>query len=212
MKKRFIIFTLILPLLLLSACAKDSNALANLSDMELAADQTLITGQVTSRVGNDIELALGTLGAAQGPGSMGDMPTDGSDAMPSFDEGSMPSFDAESMPSGGPGDQGGSRLQGDSQGQMPGGDTSGSTAQDATSQDTTATDGTTATTTGTQIQLSGETMSLTIPVGTRVLVTATDGTLSSSSFGRIQADDIVQMILKTQSDGTQIVTLVQIME
>jgi hypothetical protein len=210
MKKRIFIFMLILPLLLLAACSKESSALANLSDMELESNQTLMTGQVTSRVGNDIELALGSLQTMQGPvaAEEGDAQGDDGATMPSGDGADMPT-DGE-MPSGGGGPQGGGEMPSD--GEMPEG-MSGQAPEDASdsgSQDAAGTD--TTNVAGASIQLSGETMSLTIPVGTKVLVTATDGTLSASSFGRIQTDDIVQLILQTQDDGTQIVTLVQIME
>lgn len=221
MKKCFILIVLILPLLLLAACSQGSAALQNISDTELKDNQTLVTGQVTSRVGNDIELAIGTLASAQGPGGAGSMPSDGGampagngEARPSFDAGSMPSGETGAMPSGGPenGD--------DFSGQPPGGGgTSGQAGdggfssgnQEGTATDGTTADGTTGGTTGVQIQLSGETMSLTIPVGTRVLVTS-NGTLTASSFGRIQADDILQLILQTRSDGTQVPILIQIME
>lgn len=206
MKQRIFI-VLLLPLLLLSACSKSSNTLENLSDMELAADQTLVTGQVVSRVGNDLELAVGTL--SQGQGSLGAMPSDG--AVPSGG-GSAPDGDAGPMPSGGHGNGGdfsGQRPdRGDSSGQAAGGgsqDFSQGMAQDGT------TDGAAAEAAGSQIQLSGEGLSLTIPVGTRVLVTS-NGTLIASSFGRIQTDDILQLLLTAQPGGTQVVTLVQIME
>ena len=134
--------------------------------------------------------------------------------MPAGNGEAMPSFDAGSMPSGGP------ENGGDFSGQPPGGgDTSGQAGdggsssgnQEGTAADGTTADGTTGGTAGAQVQLSGETMSLTIPVGTRVLVTS-NGTLTASSFGRIQPDDILQLILQTRSDGTQVPVLIQIME
>jgi len=207
MKKRFIIFTLILPLLLLAACSKNGDTLGNLSEMELAAGQTLVTGQVTSRVGNDIELALGTLAFTQGFSNAGEVTSGDIGAMPSGDRAmpsGMPSGDG-AMPSGGPENGGGFS------GERPDRSDASVQAADGTTTDGTATDGTTNTASGSQIQLSGETLSLTIPVGTRVLVTS-NGTLTVSSFGRIQADDILQLILKTQEDGTQIVIEAQIME
>lgn len=193
MKKRIILILLSLSLLLLFACSKSEDALTSLNERELAQDQTMVTGQVTGRVGNDIELAVGTLSPSQGPigaegrpsGDMGDMPAGGQGGDFSGQARDGGRFEEGQMPEGG---------------DMPDGETGTSedVAQGAVSS-------------GYGIQLSGETMSLTIPVGTRVLVTSSD-VLTASSFGRIQADDILQLILKTQADGTQTVIEAQIME
>ncbi len=200
MKKRLFILLLVIPFVL-SACSKgDKNPLQNLSEMELAAGQKLITGQVTSRVGNDIELALGTLSTRQSTGSMGEMP--------SGDMGSMPSGERGAMPSGERGNwNGGGNSTSSGSGTFPGRSDSSQNAQAPDG----ATDGAAAAAGGTQIQLSGETMSVSIPVGTKVLVT-TDGVLSASSFGRIQTDDILELIVQTNADGSQTVILAQIME
>ncbi len=211
-KQRIFIFLVIAPLLLLTACSENGDSLQNLADIELESNQTLITGQVTSRVGNDIELALGTLASAQGPGNMEDMASGDTEDMSAGDSDSMPSFDAESMPSGGEGgDFSGEAPQGgDSGGQMPqdGEMPDGAVQGDADTSEDTAQD---MAASGYQIQLSGETMSIRIPVGTDVLVTSNDE-LTVSSFGRIQEEDILQLILQTQTDGTQVVIKAQIME
>jgi hypothetical protein len=208
MKKRLFILLLVIPFVL-SACSKgDKNPLQNLSEMELAAGQKLITGQVTSRVGNDIELALGTLSTRQSPGSMGEMPSGDMGSMPSGEAGAMPSGERGAMPSGERGNwNGGGNSTSSGSGTFPGRSDSSQNAQAPDG----ATDGTAAATGGTQIQLSGETMSVSIPVGTKVLVT-TDGVLSASSFGRIQTDDILELIVQTNADGSQTVILAQIME
>jgi hypothetical protein len=204
MKQRIILLLLSISLLLLSACSKSEDTLTNLSERELAQDQTLVTGQVTGRVGNDIELAVGTLASVQGP--------DGADAMPSGDMGDMPADDGGLMPGGGQGGDfsGQTRDSGSfGEGQMPEGgfEDGGSLGETETSEDTAQG----AVSSGYGIRLSGESMNLTIPVGTRVLVTSND-VLTASSFGRIQADDILQLIVKTQADGTQTVIEAQIME
>lgn len=196
MKKTLFLILLIIPFLL-AACSKEESSLINLSEIELTDNQTLITGQVTARVGNDIELALGTIAQAQF--NMGDMP--------SGEAGARPSGDRGAMPSGGRGNTsgGGSGSGSTSGGAMPA--DGNNTTQEAASNDT----GDDVAAAATQIQLSGETMSLTIPVGTSVLVTS-NGTLSASSFGRIQVDDILQFIVQTSADGSQTVIEAQIME
>lgn len=214
MKKRLFIFLMILPFLL-AACSKEDDAYTNLSEIKLADNQALITGQVTSRIGNDIELALGTIIQAQFPGNMDSMPSNEAGMMPSGDMGPMPSDEAGMMPSGGmapmPSGGPGNRSRGGvSKGGFPadGSNSSGGMAQE-TEAGGAALD--TQTAAGAQIRLSGETISITMPVGTTVLVTS-DGTLSASSFGRIQVDDILQLIVNTNADGSQTVTLAQIME
>ena len=200
MKKTLFLILLVIPFLL-AACSKEESSLINLSETELADNQTIVTGQVTSRIGNDIELALGS---AQTQFNTGAMPSGEAGAMPSGERGAMPSGDRGAMPSGA------GRMNGDGgAGNASGGDIP--TAEDGAVQDASTSGGTAAADAGTQIQLSGETMSLTIPVGTSVLVTS-NGTLSASSFGRIQADDILQLIVQTNADGSQTVTLAQIME
>ncbi len=205
MKKTFVILMLIIPFLL-AACSKEESVITNLNEMELSGGQTLVTGQVTSRVGNDIELALGTISETQFPGGTGAMPSGEKGAMPSGGRGSMPSGDRGAMPSGGPAGNGTDNTSG-------GISAVGNTFSEDAAQGTAASDGSLENSAAAQaqIQLSGETMSLTIPVGTKVLVTS-GGALSASSFGRIQTDDILQLIIKTDADGSQTVIMAQIME
>jgi hypothetical protein len=61
-----------------------------------------------------------------------------------------------------------------------------------------------------QIKLTDETMNLTIPVGTKVLMTS-NGILTTTTFGRIQESDIIQIILQTDSGGNKTVIEAQIM-
>ena len=60
------------------------------------------------------------------------------------------------------------------------------------------------------ITLTGEKMNLTIPVGTKVLMTS-NGVLTTTTFGRIQANDIIEVILQTDANRAQTVIEAQIM-
>lgn len=61
-----------------------------------------------------------------------------------------------------------------------------------------------------RFQSSGQTMNLTIPVGTTVLATSS-GTLTTTTFGKIVADDIIELIVQTDAGGGQTVLAAQIM-
>ncbi|MEI6101286.1 MAG: hypothetical protein WCP73_05550 [Eubacteriales bacterium] len=68
MKKRILILFLVIPLLLVGCSAKNTT-LANLSEQQLASNQKLVTGKVTSITGNQIVLAVGTLPATSKTGT-----------------------------------------------------------------------------------------------------------------------------------------------
>ena len=61
-----------------------------------------------------------------------------------------------------------------------------------------------------RFQSSGQTMNITIPVGTTVLTTS-NGTLTTTTFGKILANDIIQIIVQTDAAGGHTVLAAQIM-
>ena len=189
MKQRF--WALALAFCLLLCGCGDTSAPSSSSSGDTAASRT-VTGKVKSVSGNELELAIGTLGSGQGSPSGEE--EEGDDGVPSRggDHSSRQGDTPGGRPSGGEMEIGGGmggEMPSGFPGAMGGMAGSGGAVSPA-------------------IQLTGEVETISIPVGTPVTMA---GSTTTPDFSQIGYKNVVTITYETGSDGTEYIASVTIL-